>query len=68
MFLGKPEERDSATMFLIVEKQQKTAWNFSLDSLNVMINANDHSNANHYVENEIIYYIEVLTLFKMGGK
>ena len=63
MFLGKPEERDSATTFFIVEKQQKTAWNFSLDSLNVMINANYHSNANHYVENEIIYYIEVLTLF-----
>ena len=68
MFLGKLEECESATMFFIAEKQQKTVLNFSLDSLNVMINANDKSNANYYVGNEIIYYIEVLTLFRMGGK
>ena len=55
-------------MFFIVEKQQNTSLNFSLDSLNVMINANDQSNANYYVGNEIIYYIEVVTLFRMGGK
>ena len=68
MFLGKLEEWDSATMFFIAEKQQKTVLNFSLDSLNVMINASDKSNANYHVGNEIIYYVEVLTLFRMGGK
>ena len=68
MFLGKLEEWDSATMFFIAEKQQKTVLNFSLDSLNVMINANDKSNANYYVGNEIIYYVEVLTLCRMRGK
>ena len=48
---------DSATMFFIAEKQQKkTALNFFLDSLNVMINATDQLNANYYVGNEIIYY------------
>ena len=68
MFLGKLEEWDSATMFFIAEKRQKTVLNFSLDSLNVMINANDKSNANYYVGNEIIYYVEVLTLCRMRGK
>ena len=34
-FTGKLEEDDSATMFSIEEKQQKTILNFSLDSLNV---------------------------------
>ena len=53
MFLGKLEECESATMFFIAEKQQKTVLNFSLDSLNVMINANDKSNANYYVGNEL---------------
>ena len=68
MFLGKLEECESATMFFIAEKQQKTVLNFSLDSLNVMINANDKLNANYYVGNESIYYIEVLTLLRTGGK
>ena len=32
-FVGKLEEDDSATMFFVSEKQQKTILNFSLDSL-----------------------------------
>ena len=32
-FTGKLEENDGATMIFIVEKQQKTILNFSLDSL-----------------------------------
>ena len=32
-FTGKLEKDDSATMFFIAEKQQKTILNFSLDSL-----------------------------------
>ena len=32
-FVGKLEEDEGATMFFIVEKQQKTILNFSLHSL-----------------------------------
>ena len=35
-FVGNLEEDDSATMFFIAEKQQKTILNFSLDSLIVI--------------------------------
>ena len=34
-FIRKLEEDDSAAIFFITEKQQKTILNFSLDSLNV---------------------------------
>ena len=35
-FIGKSDENDSATMFFIVEKQQKTILNFSLYLLIVL--------------------------------
>ena len=35
-FVGKLEEDDGATMFFIIEKQQKATLNFSLDSLIVI--------------------------------
>ena len=54
--------------FLLLKSSTKTVLNFSLDSLNVMINASDQLNANYFVGNEIIYYIEVLTLSRIGGK
>ena len=34
-FVGKLEEDDGATMFVIAKKQQRTILNFSVDSLNV---------------------------------
>ena len=51
-FVGKLEENNGATMFFIVEKQQKTVLNFSLYSLIVTKEYNNGASKNIKILNE----------------
>ena len=51
-FVGKLEENNGATMFFIVEKQQKTVLNFSLYSLIVTKEYNNGTSKNIKILNE----------------